>query len=196
MYSSRTKPDLIIEVWERLDCESVGAKEIIEIEKAVEERFGKQAVEYPMRIARQLADEGAELRHAEIMELDVERRLDLPYDAMFRNILRLTDLRTALASLRNLENLRRKFVKDSDKEGLRLVRETALEGKQRALETAQFNHDRSRDPRPFSEMAEWITLWLQSPELFESWITLRIRSNDFVTRFGSIFSETTAETED
>ena len=196
MYSSRTKPDLIIEVWERLDCESVGAKEIIEIEKAVEERFGKQAVEYPMRIARQLADEGAELRHAEIMELDVERRLDLPYDAMFRNILRLTDLRTALASLRNLENLRRKFVKDSDKEGLRLVRETALEGKQRALETAQFNLDRGRDPRPFSEMAEWITLWLQSPELFESWITLRIRSNDFVTRFGSIFSETTAETED
>ena len=28
MYDARNKTDLIIEVWERLDCESVGRKEI------------------------------------------------------------------------------------------------------------------------------------------------------------------------
>ena len=46
-----------------------------------------------MKMARLLADEGAELRHAEIMELDVKRRLESPYDAMFRNILKFADFR-------------------------------------------------------------------------------------------------------
>ena len=36
MWQSRTKIDLIIEVWEKLDCESVGAAEIEAIEEAVE----------------------------------------------------------------------------------------------------------------------------------------------------------------
>ena len=40
METVRTKTDLIIEVWERLDCESIGRKEIEAIESAVRERFG------------------------------------------------------------------------------------------------------------------------------------------------------------
>ena len=59
MLQSRTKTDLIIEVWEKLDCESVGAAEISAIETVVLERFGDGAVESPMIIARILADEGA-----------------------------------------------------------------------------------------------------------------------------------------
>ena len=78
MWNSRTKNDLIIEVWEKLDCESVGAREILAIEEVVREQYGSAAVESPMIIARNLADEGAELRHSEIMELDVERRLESP----------------------------------------------------------------------------------------------------------------------
>ena len=70
----------MIEVWERLDCESVGAEEIIAIEKSVLDRFGKSAVDSPMVIARLLADEGAVLRHSEIMELYVERNSDRPYE--------------------------------------------------------------------------------------------------------------------
>lgn len=35
MWNSRTKIDLIIEVWEKLDCESVGAREIEAIETVV-----------------------------------------------------------------------------------------------------------------------------------------------------------------
>ena len=109
MWKSRTKKDLMIEVWEKLDCESVGAKEIEAIEIVVREKFGFSAVEYPMKIARLLADEGAELRHAEIMELDVQRRLESPYAPMFCNVLKFADFKQALISIRHLENLRRKF---------------------------------------------------------------------------------------
>lgn len=107
MWNARTKIDLIIEVWEKLDCESTGRQEIEAIELVVREKYGFSAVESPMIIARLLADEGAELRHAEILELDVERRLETPYDAMFRNILKFADFKQTLISLRQLENLRK-----------------------------------------------------------------------------------------
>lgn len=183
MWQSRTKKDLIIEVWEKLDCESIGAKEIEAIEIVVREKYGHGAVESPMRIARLLADEGAELRHAEIMELDVLRRMESPYDAIFRNVLKFSDFKQTVISIRQLENLRRKFSAENDKEGLRLVRETALKGKNRALMIA--GNDKVEEPKRDEkrEIAEWFTLWLQSPEIFEHWISLRQKSAEFKSKF-------------
>ena len=184
MWKSRTKTDLIIEVWEKLDCESVGAKEIEAIETVVREKYGSSAVGSPMRIARLLADEGAELRHAEIMELDAQRRLESPYDAMFRNVLKFADFKQTLISIRNLENLRRKFSAANDREGLHLVRNTALKGKNRALMIAGNEKVDETKRAEKQEIAEWFTLWMQSPEIFESWIELRRNSKDFIEKFG------------
>lgn len=174
----------MIEVWEFLDCESVGSKEIIAISQAVREKFGGSAVDTPMRIARILADEGAELRHAEIMELDVEQRLESPYEPMFRNIINLSDLKATHQTIRQLENLRRKFQTEDDREGLRLVRELAIRGKTRAVQNAENEMLNSRKKLESAEIAEWLTIWLQSPEIFENWIELRKKSNDFQMRFG------------
>jgi hypothetical protein len=183
MWNSRTKTDLIIEVWEKLDCESVGAKEIEAIEIVVRDRFGDGAVESPMIIARLLADEGAELRHAEILELDVERRQESPYDAMFRNILKFADFKQALISIRRLENLRKKFIADNDKEGLRLSREIAIKGKNRAQMIAKNVRVEEKNRAEKAEIAEWFTLWMQSPEIFENWVELRQNSKDFKEKF-------------
>ncbi len=183
MFNSRTKTDLIIEVWEKLDCESVGASEIEAIEMVVRDKYGFSAVESPMIIARLLADEGAELRHAEIMELDVARRTESPYDAMFRNILKFSDFTQTLVSIRQLENLRKKFVAENDREGLRLMREIALKGKSRALMISKNEKVAAEKRAEKQEIAEWFTIWLQSPEVFENWIILRQNSPDFINRF-------------
>jgi len=183
MWKSRTKTDLMIEVWEALDCENVGEKEIVAIEDAVRERFGENAVDSPMRIARLLADEGAELRHAEILALDVTRRLESPYDAMFRNILKFSDFKQTVISLRQLENLRQKFLRENDKEGLRLVRETAIKGKNRAQMVSQNKRVDLQKRAEKAEIVEWFTLWLQSPEIFETWIQIRQNSKDFKDKF-------------
>src|SRR5688572_977446 len=119
-WNSRTKTDLIIEVWEKLDCESVGASEIEAIITVIEDRFGAAAVDSPMVIARLLADEGAELRHHEIMGLYVARASDRPYDAALRGVVNIDSLKSAAASLRALENLRVKYSAAGDKDGLRL----------------------------------------------------------------------------
>lgn len=178
----------MIEVWEKLDCESVGAAEIVAIESAVLERFGKAAVDSPMIIARLLADEGAVLRHSEIMELYVERASDRPFEPAFRNILNIADLPEAAASLRRLENLRRKYVADQNKEGLRLVREKGQQGRAEALGRVSDQRLEDDERAKYAEIAEWLTLWMQSPEMFETWIDLRLSSADFREKFPGISS--------
>ena len=184
-WKARTKRDLIIEVWEHLDCESVGAVELEEIARAVQERFGEGAVESPTSMARLLADEGAELRHAEVLELDAKWRSADPYEAMFRNVLKFADFQQAASSLRNLENLRRKFARSNDQRGLRRVRETGLKGKQRAQMIAGNRNVDARKREEKAEIAEWFTIWLQQPEIFQDWLELRRRSPEFRTRFVS-----------
>ncbi len=195
MWNSRTKNDLIIEVWEKLDCESVGAQEIEAIEIAVQDKFGASAVDSPMIIARLLADEGAELRHSEILELDVKRRQESPYDAMFRNILKFSDFRQTLISIRRLENLRKKFASENDKEGLRQLREVAIKGKNRAQMIAGNERVEEKNRAEKAEIAEWFTLWMQSPEVFENWVLLRQNSKDFKEKFDEATEEFTENSE-
>lgn len=184
MWRSKTKTDLIIEVWEELDCESVGAEEIKAIETAVKARFGRSSLDSPMVIARMLADEGAELRHPEIMALYVDRRKTTAHEAALRDILDLSSLRQALLTIRDLENLRRKYAGDDDREGLRRLRETTLNGK---LELKKAIDSPATDDVTRAvniEISQWLSVWLQTPQLFGGWVELRQRSEDFRTRFG------------
>ncbi|HEX8294343.1 MAG TPA: hypothetical protein VF570_21485 [Pyrinomonadaceae bacterium] len=182
-WQARTKRELMIEVWEHLDCESVGAKELEAVREAVRERFGEGAVESPTRVARVLADEGAELRHAEVLEMDALWRTQDPYDAVFRNVLKFSTFEEAAASIRRLDNLRKQFRRKGDKAGLRRVQETVLKGKQRAQMIARNQSVSERKRAEKAEMAEWFTVWLNQPEIFEDWLALRLTSKDFRARF-------------
>lgn len=186
MWKSRNKTDLVIEIWEKLDCESVGASEIEAIEIVVREQFGESAVDSPMLLARTLADEGAALRHSEIMELWVRRQSDRPHEAAFRNILDLSDLKAARRSITNLENLRRKFAAEGDREGIRRLRQQVIEAKEETSKTADNKKKRPETRRLNKEIAQWLTLWLQSPELFENWLKLRRSAADFKAVFGDL----------
>ncbi|MEP6848498.1 MAG: hypothetical protein ABI999_06555 [Acidobacteriota bacterium] len=173
------------EVWEKLDCENVGAKEIIAIETVIRDVFGEAAVDSPMTIARLLADEGAELRHSEIMKLWLERNQETVYAGVLRNILKLDSFERALTTIADLDRARNTFLSDEDKTGIRLVRETALRGKQELKAAAE----KTRTPETAArnlEIAEWLTLWLQSPGVFDNWVRLRLRSKDFIAKFGQL----------
>ena len=185
MWTSRTKQDLVIEIWEKLDCESVGAAEIEAIEEAVNARYGASAVESPMRIARILADEGAALRHAEIMQLWIDRFTSLPHEAEFRNLLKVSTLSETLGSIRRIENLRRKFASVGDKEGMRLIRDDVIAAKKEAQRRANDRYLAAKDRKMNAEISEWLTIWLQSPEVFENWIKLRRNSADYKNKFGT-----------
>ena len=183
-WRARTKRDLMIEVWEHLDCETVGETELEAIMGAVRERFGDGAVESPTRVARLLADEGAELRHAEVLELDARWRTRDPYEPMFRNVLKFSDFAQAAGSIKRLDNLRRQFERKGDAQGLRRVRDTALKGRQRAQMIAGNASVAEGKRAEKAEIAEWFAVWLQTPEIFDDWLDLRRRAPDFRRRFG------------
>ena len=183
MFKSRNRTDLIIEVWEKLDCEWVGAKEIVAIQNAVREKFGAAAVDSPMVIARLLADEGAELRHAEVMALYLEQASKRSSNIVIEDLFDLTDLNTLHSSLINAERLRKDLLSRSDNTRLRLLRNKAIEAKKAAASKADDPRRAADVRRVQAEAAEWITLWLQSPELFENWVKLRRASEEFKRTF-------------
>ncbi len=177
MWESKSKYDLIMEVWEKLDCESVGRVEIEAIETVVIEQFGLSKSDSPMRLARMLADEGAELRHAEIMELDVLRRTSVKNLPHFTKPIDLSSHAAALASIDELDLLRTQFLSNGDKDGIAQLREKAIAARDECRELAS-NVNKSGSARQTAlEIAEWLTIWIQSPDLFKTWIAAQRPKN-------------------
>jgi hypothetical protein len=186
MWVSRTKGDLMIEVWEKLDCESVGAAEIEAIEGVVEDVFGTAAVDSPMIIARLLADEGAELRHSEIMELFVKRASTRTFEPAFADLGPSKDLGGAESSIKLLASLRRKYESLGDKAGARAVRDKGIELKRYAVDASESPRLDAVSRQVQAEIAEWFTVWLQTPDLFADWLAIRQASEDFRQKFGRV----------
>lgn len=182
-WSAGNKQDLIIEVWEYLDCESVGARELEEIQKALIEKFGAGGLASPATIARAVADEGAVLRHPEVFECDVNWRKEHLKKQEFRNELDFADLSVAFDSVVKLEEKRLQLQVDEDATGLKDLREivmaarkdVAMRGRSKILDVAIREQ--------LKEISEWLTVWLQSPELFSDWLDLRRHSPEFVREF-------------
>lgn len=186
MWTARTKDELAIEVWEKLDCESVGEAEIEAIQAAVAGRFGDPSVDSPMKIARLLADEGAVLRHPEILRCYVRQKLPSTSNRELRDEIDMTSLTKALRSIMVLEKARVDRKLAGDLHGLRTLRELALEAKRNVNETINSPRTEAAVRELNIEITEWLSHWLQVPTLFESWVALRIQSHGFIEKFGNL----------
>ena len=94
-------------------------------------------------------------------------------------------LEAAEASIRRLDHLSRKFQRLGDRRGMRFARELAIKGKRHAArlsEQSKLNDDQRAEQ---SEIAQWLTVWLQTPNLFEQWLELRKAAPDFKRTFAS-----------
>ena len=181
-WRSRTKHDLIIEVWEALDCESVGARELEQIQQVLSNEFGAGAVESPATIARVVADEGAALRHAEVFECDLKWREGKL--ASTSGLLDFSSLKTALESFAEVESRRRELEEQKDNAGLQRLRETISAARQDSLLIARSKSVPGSQRVEAKEVSEWLRVWLVAPELFRDWLDLRMRSAEFQKRFG------------
>lgn len=182
-WRARTKHDLIIEVWEALDCESVGARELKQIQKVVGQTFGAGSADSPASIARTLADEGAVLRHPGVLNLDTQWREQELSALISPDELNFSGLAEAAASIKKLDALRRKFEQNSEQEGR--LREMTLKFKHDALGMSRSKTVERQKRLEAREIAQWLTVWLQSPDIFEDWLSLRRRAPAFMRQFGS-----------
>jgi hypothetical protein len=182
-WKSRTRHDLIIEVWEDLDCESVGARELEQIQQALEETFGEGALDSPASIARTVADEGAVLRHPEVFEYDTKWRERLISGAAPLESLSFSNLAEASESMRKLESWRREFAEEGNRAELRRIQEFALKTKQDLRLVARSRVIEEKRRIEAGEIVRWLTIWMQDPAIFDDWLSLRQRSAEFVENF-------------
>jgi len=176
-WRARSRTDLIIEVWEALDCESVGLAELREIQKAIGERFGSGAVDSPAAIARTLADEGAVLRHPEVLDFDTQwREQSGPLNSSELDFSTLSD---AAEAIRQVEEVRQ----TADPHRLRLLERFIKETREEVLLIARSSAVSSAARAEAREIAEWLSLWLKAPQLFFNWLELRLDSEEFRNQF-------------
>jgi hypothetical protein len=177
-----TKRDLMIAVWETLDCESVGARELREIREAAAERFGASAVESPAAIARILADEGAVLRHPEVLEYDAQWREARLQDQAGQEA-DWSNLAAAAESLLGFEELRKQLTEAGNRAKLRELSDKAAKITQDRLMLAESPVLSQSDRAEAAEIAAWLEVWVRAPDLFQDWLALRLAAPEFRRRF-------------
>lgn len=181
--------DLIVKLWLELGRPTVDAQFLENVQSRLGERFEDLAMS-PASVARVLADEGAELRHPEIIEFDVRWRESLVKSRMdkFATVEQLSsgarlNIDEAGALISKMEKLRQEFERDDDNTQLDDLRTLAADARQRA-EAVGKNRKLDETVRSEqSEIAEWLKVWLQTPMLFENWLELRQRSEEFQNKF-------------
>lgn len=181
--------EVIVKLWLELGRPPVDAQFLETVQGHLVERFEDPAMS-PASVARLLADEGAELRHPEIIESDVRWRELLVTSRMdkFAAVEQLSTgarltIEEAGVLLSKMEKLRQEFERDDDDTRLDELRTLAADARQRA---EAIGKNRKLDEKARSEQAEigeWLKVWLQTPTLFENWLELRRRSEEFRRKF-------------
>jgi len=179
----------IVKLWLELGRPPVDAQFLENVQRQLAKSSEDPAIS-PAQVARFLADEGAELRHPDIIESDVRWRESLVNSRMdkFAAVEPLSSgarlkIQDAGVLISKMEKLRQEFERDDDDTGLDELRTLAADARQRA-ETMGKNRKLNETLRfEQSEIAEWLKVWLQTPMLFENWLELRRRSEEFREKF-------------
>jgi len=185
-----SKQEFIVAEWLRLGGQAIGRKELRAIQRALREEFGEGAIESPARIARVLADEGAELRHPEVIEFDAKWREEKieKETSKFRRLEQFLDtkparLHEAESLIKKLEQTRQSSERNQDKMNAQHLRNIAINARQAAELLANDSTLNQAQRAEQAEIAQWLAVWLQTPSLFHDWLDLRRRSPDFRKKF-------------
>jgi hypothetical protein len=166
-----TKDQVILDVWNKSGKAIVNAEELNLIQEALSERFGSESS--PASIARVLADHGARLGHPEVLQADVRWRerqhVFMPDDLAFDTI------DTAFAFIEKLQQV-------DDPQSLRQSVQHIKHELEHLLLVPTVSEHRRAVAR---EAAQWLTVWLQNPQIFSEWLELRRSTDEFRELFGT-----------
>lgn len=191
----------ILKLWLELGRPPVDAQFLQNVQQELAKSSEDPTIS-PASVARLLADEGAELRHPEIIESDVRWRESLVNSRMdkFAAVEPLSsgarlNIHDAGMLISKMEMLRQEFERGDDDTGLDELRTLAAGARRRAEVMGKSRKLDEKVRVEQSEVAEWLKVWLQTPMLFENWLELRRRSEEFRRKFGHGDTESQRTTE-
>ena len=188
--SPKSCSEIIVSLWREFGGPAVGASELTRLQDALAEIFGRDKVPSPARIARELAQEGAALRHPEIIESDArwrEAQIAGWMNAFQSLRLLQTDvplqLNQAAAIIAELEEQRDRFLNTGDEVALAEVKTLGREAREVAKNRSRDSLLSGSDREVQAEISEWFRVWLETPNLFNQWLELRRSSEAFKEKF-------------
>jgi len=98
-------------------------------------------------------------------------------------LLRFDTLDTAEQTLLQIHRRFCEFRDRGDHENLERCRMIILTGKKRATMISRNKRVGAKKREEKAEIAQWFTVWLQTPDVFCDWLSLRKKSADFQNRF-------------
>lgn len=122
----------------------------------------------PAAIARKLADDDAQLVHPDVLDVDVRWRSARLFTAEELNF---ASPAAAVAWMERLPHDR--------------AREPVLSLKRELELVAASSRTTEKDRQLAAEVAQWLTVWLQNPQIFDDWFALRRNTAEFRQLFGS-----------
>lgn len=150
----------------------MGAADLDLIQHALVRRFGSELS--PASIARVLADHGGHLGHPEILQADTRWRerqhLFTPDDLAFDSITAAFVFIEKLQQARDEPSLRQS-VQQIKHELDHIAGMPSVPANRRAVAR---------------EAAQWLTVWLQNPQIFPEWLDLRRSTDEFRDLFGTL----------
>jgi hypothetical protein len=106
-------------------------------------------------------------------------KMESPYFEALTGILSFSSFAETERTLRRLENLCRNYEAASDKKGVEYCRGIALLGRHRA-ELISRNKRVSLGKRlQKQEIATWFRIWLETPAIFDDWLSMRKGTENF-----------------
>ncbi len=175
------KQGLILAEWKAIAGYSVGATELEAIQTAIRDKSGQELS--PAAIARVLADAGAPLRHPEVIECDARWREQHCEEPAVIQELRTVSLLDAPRTLRDLEALRLTLAPDT-RSGVSRLTESVKAIREERMFVARSQTVAGKTRAESQELADWLGIWLRSPQLFADWLELRLQSPGFRQQFG------------
>jgi hypothetical protein len=178
-----SKREMVLEIYDREAMGEVTAREIAMINRGLVAEYGEGGLLPPAEIARILMNEDLPVRLEQIFNMtSVEEK----YARIFEGVLNIDHLAAAEKSIRQIDALHHQFQRRHDRRGARAARELALRGKEQAISRSEDQSLAVNSRAEQAEIADWLTIWLQTPNLFEHWIELRKLSAEYQRLFGPV----------
>jgi hypothetical protein len=166
----KTKKEMVLEIYDREAMGEVTAREIAIINRGLVEEFGEGGAMAPAEIARLLVDEDLPVRFEQVFRMASTTE---KYELLFEGFSLNESLAEAEASLREINDLYRKFQRLGDRTGARFARQTAERAKRNAASLSRSARLTEFKRAEQQEIAQWFSIWLQTPDLFTQWLELR-----------------------
>jgi hypothetical protein len=106
-------------------------------------------------------------------------KIDQPYCEVLKSILAFSSFSETEKTIFRLDNLCRNYQLASDKKGVEYCHQIAALGRRRAELISRNRRVNPEKRLQKKEIAQWFSIWLETPSLFEDWLLMRKCTEEF-----------------